>query len=203
MADEMSIRLLAQWRNGSQQAAEELFRRYVDRLMALARGRLSEQLARRIDPEDVVQSAYRSFFVGAREGRFAVERGGDLWRLLVAITLHKLKDQVDRHTADKRSVAAEQALGNQQGLPGIQPQLLSREPSPLEALSLWDEVEQMLRQLDPMARQLLEMRLQGYNLEEIAAALRCSERTVIRVLKRIKQQLEERRIASPATGHRP
>ena len=35
-----------------------------------------------------MQSAYRSFFVGVREGRYALERGGDLWRLLVALTLH-------------------------------------------------------------------------------------------------------------------
>ena len=160
--------------------------------MALARSRLSEQMARRIDPEDVIQSAYRSFFVGARQGRFELHCGGDLWRLLVAITLHKLQDQVDRHTADKRSVASEQGLTDQQGLPGIQLQLLSREPSPLEALTLWDEVEQLLRQLDPLARRLLEMRLQGHKLDEIATALQCSERTVIRTLKRVKQQLEER-----------
>jgi RNA polymerase sigma-70 factor (ECF subfamily) len=195
MADEMSMRLLAQWRDGSQQAAEELFRRYVDRLMGLARSRLSEKLARRIDPEDVVQSAYRSFFVGAREGRFELERGGDLWRLLVAITLHKLQDQVDRHTAGKRSVASEQGLGSLPGMPPVP--LLSREPSPLEALTLWDEVEQMLSRLDPMARQVFELRLQGHGLAEIAAALPCSERTVIRVLKRIKQQLEERSAVPP------
>jgi len=191
MADEMSsIQLLAQWRDGNQQAAQELFQRYVDRLMALARSRLSQQLAPRIDPEDVVQSAYRSFFMGARAGRFEPQRGGDLWRVLVAITLHKLQDQVDRHTAGKRSVAAEQALDGDPNMPPVP--LLSREPSPLEALTLWDEVEQLLRQLDPLPRRLLELRLQGHSLEEIAVALQCSERTVIRILKRIKQQLEER-----------
>ena len=200
MSDEMSIRLLAQWRDGSQQAAEELFRRYVDRLMALARSRLSEQMAGRIDPEDVVQSAYRSFFVGAREGRFEVQRGGDLWRLLVAITLHKLRGQVDYHTADKRSVASEQAQDYAAGMPPVP--LLSREPSPLEAVTLWDEVEQMLRELDPLPRQVLELRLQGHNQAEIAVALRCSQRTVIRVLKRIKQQLEERSATPPGARER-
>lgn len=200
MADDMSIRLLAQWRDGSQQAAQELFERYVDRLMALARSRLSAQLAQRIDPEDVVQSAYRSFFVATRAGRFELQRGGDLWRLLVAITLNKLQNQVNRHTAGKRSVAVERTLDGVSGMPPIP--LLSREPSPLEALILWDEVEQLLRQFDPLSRRLLELRLQGHSLEEIAVVLQCSERTVIRILKRIKQQLEERSAARPGTSER-
>ena len=38
--------LLARCRNGDQQAAAELFRRYADRLIALARSRLSARLAR-------------------------------------------------------------------------------------------------------------------------------------------------------------
>src|SRR5947209_1095765 len=84
-----SADLMARWRDGDQQAAGELFRRYADRLRALARTRLSARLARHVDPEDVVQSAYRSFFSGARSDRYALRRSGDLWRLLVSITLHK------------------------------------------------------------------------------------------------------------------
>jgi hypothetical protein len=58
---------------------------YANRLIALARSRLSSKLAGRIDPEDVVQSVYRSFFAEARAGRYHLDRGGDLWRLLVAM----------------------------------------------------------------------------------------------------------------------
>src|SRR5262245_5216743 len=64
--------LLARWRNGDQQAAAVLFHRYADRLVALAKSRLSARLASRVDPEDVVQSVYRSFFVDARVGRYDV-----------------------------------------------------------------------------------------------------------------------------------
>src|SRR5262249_61833539 len=86
--------LLARWREGDQQAAAEIFRRYVGRLIGIVQARLSAKLARRVDPEDVVQSAYRSFFAGARNGQYDLPLGRDLWRLLVAITLHKLPDQV-------------------------------------------------------------------------------------------------------------
>src|SRR5262245_58097585 len=62
MQDESSVHLVSRWRAGDQQAAAELFRRYASRLIALAQSRLSASMASRVDPEDVVQSVYRSFF---------------------------------------------------------------------------------------------------------------------------------------------
>src|SRR5262245_5701318 len=79
--EDWSGNLVARWRQGDQQAAAELFHRYASRLTALARSQLSGQLAHRIDPEDVVQSVCRCFFADTREGRYELQRGGDLWRL--------------------------------------------------------------------------------------------------------------------------
>ena len=59
MTDHESAVLLARWREGDQQAATELVQRFTERLLALARGQLSEKLAARVDPEDVVQAATR------------------------------------------------------------------------------------------------------------------------------------------------
>ena len=75
------------------------------------RSQLSEKVARRVDPEDVVQSAYKSFFAGALDDRYVLQRTGDLWHLLAAITLHKLHHQVRRHTAETRSVEREAGFG--------------------------------------------------------------------------------------------
>jgi RNA polymerase sigma factor (sigma-70 family) len=191
MADAASLQLVARWRTGDQQAASELFHRYSDRLVSLARSGMSAKLSQRIDPEDVVQSVYRSFFLNARDDRFDLQRGGDLWRLLVAITLHKLQDQVERHLAKKRSVKVELSFGHEAALHGIQADVFSRDPSPIEAVGLAEELEQVMCQQLPLHRRILELRLQGHNHEEIAADTRCSQRTVIRVLKRIKQQLEQ------------
>src|SRR5262249_30496366 len=141
-----------------------LFRRYADRLIALARSRLPGKLARRVDPEDVVQSAYRSFFADARAGRYDPERGGDLWRLLVAITLHKLRDQLDRHAAAKRSVAAERNFGSEDSLHRLQQYLAADKPSPAQALAMVDAVETIMRELTSDHRRILELRLQGHNL---------------------------------------
>ena len=190
MDNEHSADLLALWRQGNQEAAAALFRRYAAQLVALARGRLSAKLAQRIDPEDVVQSAYRSFFADTREGRYQLERGGDLWQLLVAITLHKLNDQVKHNLAQKRAVERERSFGSEDALIAS---ALGHVPSPVEAIVLAEQVELLLRRLEPTQRQMLEMRLQGHALEEIAVAVGCSQRTVIRVLDKVKQLLDEER----------
>jgi RNA polymerase sigma factor (sigma-70 family) len=189
--DDASIKLVARWQAGDQQAADELFRRYASRLIALARSRLTARIKQRVDPEDVVQSACRSFFVGARAGKYQLQRGGDLWRLLVAITLHKLQDQVKRHTTEKRGIASERAFGSEDSLLGIQAHVWARDPSPVEALALVDELEEAMRGLEPPERRMLELRLHGHSLEEIAEAVQLSRWTVRRVLERVKQHLEQ------------
>lgn len=185
-----STELMARWRDGDQQAAAELVRRYTERLLALARSRISAPLARHIDPEDVLQSAYRSFFVGTRDGRYVLRRSGDLWRLLAAITLHKLHHQVERHTARKRGGLVAPLDAN--GCYGLQAAQLSHEPSPAEAAALADELDQVLSGLEPHQRHTVEMRLRGHNLEEIAAATGRCERTVRRTLELVKERLEQR-----------
>ena len=106
VANLSSLELLGKWRDeGDQHAAAELFNRYVGRLIALARSKLSPALAQRFDADDVVQSACRSFFVRVRDGRLAVQPGGELWDLLAAITLRKVLGQVEHHTAQKRHQA--------------------------------------------------------------------------------------------------
>ena len=186
--DDMSIRLLAQWREGDQQAADRLFHRYAEQLTALARSQLSARMNRRFDAEDVVQSVYCSFFNGAGQGRFDLQRGGDLWRLLVAITLNKLRLRVRRNQSAKRAVAKESPLGNELCLGN----LVVSSPSPLEAAALADELESLMVQLGPLERRMVEMRLQGYNLEEIAAATRRTERTVRRSLTEVRQMLGQK-----------
>jgi hypothetical protein len=143
--DELSAELLSRYRAGDERAATELFQRYVERLTLLARSRLSPRLAVRADPEDIVLSAYRSFFVGVREGRFWLQRSGDLWRLLVSITLHKLYHQAQRHTAEMRSIAAEQPLNE---IGGQWTPLADRQPTPEEAalIALAEMNHQLQRQ---------------------------------------------------------
>jgi RNA polymerase sigma-70 factor (ECF subfamily) len=194
--DETTVNLVARWRQGDQEAASLLFGRYAQQLIGLAAARLSARLAQRVDPEEVVQSAFRSFFVAARDGSFDLTRGGDLWRLLVSITMHKLHDQVKRNTAGKRSINREQTKPMSGAEAGLQA-ATAHGPTPLEAVALSDELEQILRSLPALQRQVLELRLQGHHLDEIAAATRRSIRTISRILDTVKQDLEQREQAAP------
>jgi RNA polymerase sigma factor (sigma-70 family) len=184
-----SLVLLERFREGDDLAAEALFSRYFERLTSLARSRLSVRLASRTDPEDIVMSVYRSFFVGARMGRFTLSRGGDLWRLLASITKHKLLRQARHHGAERRSVDVETQLapdddGRFPGRP--------LDPGPEDAVALADELEWVLAQFDPFVRRVLELRLQGAQLAEIARDTARSERTVRRVLGQVRELLAGR-----------
>src|SRR5215471_14715580 len=119
MSDDSCANLVARWRAGDEQAAAELVRRYTSRLVALARSRLSGSLAHHVDPEDLVQSAYRSFFTKARREPIELDENGDLWQLLVTITLHKLHNQMKRATTQKRAAQREQSFGSEDSLLGI------------------------------------------------------------------------------------
>jgi RNA polymerase sigma factor (sigma-70 family) len=179
-----SAELLQKYRDGDERAAEQLFCRYVSRLTLLARSRLSSTLAVRTDPEDIVLSAYRSFFIGARDGKFTLSRSGDLWRLLVAITLHKLYRHARKEGAERRALAAWQF----EATATIHPDF-SREPSPEEAVTLADELAALFSKLDPFARRVLELRLQDRSLAEISESIGRCERTIRRTLAAIRQQM--------------
>ena len=193
MEDE-SIVLLNRFRGGDADAAEDLFHRYVDRLVALASSRLSTRVARRVDAEDVVQSVYGSFFERARAGQYALERSGDLWRLLAGITVNKVLGQVERHQQQKRDFKREQPLtvGAVHDADSRALELMAGTPGPDEAVIVMDELEQVMQQLNPTQRRVLELRLAGESIEEIADEISRSHRTVRRLLERLRQLLEDR-----------
>src|SRR5260370_1136128 len=95
--------LLVRCRRGDQDAARLLFDGYFDRLLPLARRRIGQRLASRVDPEDIVQSVFFSFFAHLKEDRFPLVDHDGLFRLLVRMTECKTLKQVAHHTAYKRS----------------------------------------------------------------------------------------------------
>jgi len=187
-----SIRLLIDCQDGDESAAWALYERYVKRLVGLARSRLSRKLTARVDAEDVVQSVYRSFFRNAQAGRYELEQTGDLWRLLASITVNKVRDQAKRHTQQKRTVDRESAGADSEAPVESFGSLIADEPSPEAAAMLIDEMEQVMTQLDQSQREILELRLQGHIVEDIASMVHCSERTVRRKLDRIETFLTGR-----------
>lgn len=193
MQDSPSIDLIRQWQQGHNPAAKEVFDRYVDRLVGLARSKMSTKLQRRVEPEDIVQSAYRSFFRRAAQDQYTLENQGDLWRLLATITVNKVYHQQKHHSAKKRSMKQEDSLlshPDQSHSPRLDPAEV--EPTPDEALGLIEEVETLLSRLDPLHQKILELRLQGTDIESIAATVQRTERTIRRVLSVVESELQRR-----------
>src|SRR6266478_2806061 len=88
MAEEPSFDdLMTRLRADDSMAATNLFRRYSRRLIGLARTRLQGEMKRKVDPEDVMQSVFRSFFRRHADGKFELEGWDNLWSLLACITL--------------------------------------------------------------------------------------------------------------------
>jgi RNA polymerase sigma-70 factor (ECF subfamily) len=185
--------LVELWRAGDQEAARQLFDNYVDRLVALVRRRISPRLTSRVDPEDVVQSVFRTFFNRLKAGRFRFEEQDDLCKLLMRITLHKTLRQVAFHKAAKRDPNLE--TGQNDPARERLLELLDREPTPEAAVEFMDQMDHFLNQLRPQERQILVLRLQGYSNDEIAQQLGIYDRKIRRVLERIRGLAEQEGLA--------
>jgi RNA polymerase sigma-70 factor (ECF subfamily) len=170
--------LLQRFRAGDPRAAEELFTRYAQRLVRVAQRQLSKKLAGRLDGEDVVQSALRSFFRREARGDFRIDSSSELWQLLVKLTLAKARTKARHHTAQKRDVTAEVADGD-----ALAAEAVVREPRPEEAAALVDQIDLLLHGLPELHGEVLRMRLEGQSVTELAEALQVSRQTVYRVLQ--------------------
>ncbi|MCX7422328.1 MAG: sigma-70 family RNA polymerase sigma factor [Planctomycetia bacterium] len=158
----------------------EVVRQYSQRLIAFARTRLPDDLARRVDPEDVVQSAYRSFFRRLNQGEFEFEGEHDLWQLLATITYCKTQNLVKHHHRQKRDARRDEPTPISNGL-------VDREPGPEDVAMFYESLGKLLSELPDHYREFVLLRLEGYSIEEIAQRVQRSQRTVLRVLARLRK----------------
>ena len=187
--------VMARLRAGDEAAAREIFQRFVRRLVRLTRCQLDVVMRHKVDPEDVVQSAYKSFFHRYGEGKLEVGDWDNLWSLLTLITVRKCLDRVDYHRAASRDARREAAA--QPGVAGSEPwwEAIAREPTPEEAAVLAETVEQLLRGLTAEERPVLEMSLQGHTTQEICERLGLADRSVRRLRERVRKQLQRMQLA--------
>jgi RNA polymerase sigma-70 factor (ECF subfamily) len=185
MAESLSDRsLLRHFRSGNGEAATQLYHRYAARLRALARTQCSPHLARRLDTDDIVQSVFRIFFQAARLGNYDVPAGEHLWGLLLSLALNKIRAKANFHQAAKRDVRltaevdfrdpAHEADAGQDDRNGVFLQLVVREA---------------LERLPAPARKIVELRIEGHEVADIANQTGRSKRTVERVLRDARHHL--------------
>ncbi len=184
-AEPDDLDLVQRWRLGDQDAARLIVENYLDQLVNLARRHLNHKLAGRVDPEDIVQSVFRTFFCRAREGQFNFAEQDDMIKLLVRITMNKTLRQVARHRAAKRDPGME-APQDDEG--DRLKELLDSAPTPDVTAAFLDQLEHLFNRIPPIARQILDLRQKGHTNDEICKLLGIrDDRTIRRILEHVKE----------------
>ena len=182
--------LVRRLRAGDDALAGEMFQRYARRLIGLARSHLDSHLRQKVDPEDVVQSVYKSFFRRLEAAQLEVLTWDNLWYLLTVMTLRKCATQAEFLHAARRDARREIPI-SPADQDGSWRQIVDREPGPEEAALLTETVEKTLRDFDAEDQAVIVMTLQGYNVREISLQLKRADRSVRRLRERARKRLEE------------
>jgi RNA polymerase sigma-70 factor (ECF subfamily) len=174
--------LVRAFQRGDDSAATALFERYAGRVRALAESRCTSNYAARFDAEDIVQSVFKTLFHGFRETSYQVPAGGQLWGLILVLALNKIRNQMDHHRAAKRNVLRTQKA----------------EESPLPAQDgdasadfLRVVLDDIMTGMPESNRVIVRLRMEGYEVKEIAARTGRSRRTVERVLNDFRSRITE------------
>jgi DNA-directed RNA polymerase specialized sigma24 family protein len=200
MADGSVTRWVDQLRAGDPDAAGRLWDAYFRRMVEVAARGLGAAPRLAADEEDVALSAFKSFCLGAQEGRFPqISDRENLWPLLVALTRNKCVDLVRHETRKKRGGGA----GASRAAADFE-QVIGREPTPEFVAQLSDLLAHLLARLDgsgdPTLRSVAVWKLEGESTEAIAGRLGTVRRTVERKIALIARIWEDCDVPAKAPG---
>jgi DNA-directed RNA polymerase specialized sigma24 family protein len=175
--------LLGGLRDGDHEAVRQLWQRYFQPLVRLARARLTAGGGRAADAEDVAQDAFFNLYAQlarpASAERFPrLDNRTHLWKLLVCFTVREAFDLAKKETRRRAIVGDESALGAE----GFEP-FAGREPPPEFSAAVADLLEYLPS--DPL-RAVAVGRMEGRTNPEIARRLGCALSTVERKLQVIR-----------------
>ena len=173
------------WKQGDQEAAQDLFDCYAEKLARLANANLEDRLQRRVSGDDIVQSVFHSFFQRTANDKIKVEDARSLWSLLVTMTLAKARSAGRHHRALKRTVESE---APSESLDWMR-EGLAQGPSPVEVAVFVESVEQLTADLPPKHQEILALRMLGHAHVEIARQTSLSRQTVYRVMQLVEKRI--------------
>lgn len=190
---------IARLRSGDSAAADRLFQGYAGRLAAVVRRRLGWRFCRKLDPEDVVQSVFRSFVRCQHDLEMHFENWDALWGLLSLIAMRKVGRVASHFAAGRRNLSLEHSVSLLSAdSADFRAEAVSHEPDPQHLAMVAETITGLLEELDERDRAIVRLALEGRSTEQIAAEMGRSERTIQRVLRRLAVQLEE--AAAPASS---
>ncbi len=179
----------------SQEAAQQIYQRYIVRLVRRAKSLLGDDPCGAADEEDIAARAINDLFVGIEEGRFArLDDRQDLWQVLMMLVHRRAVDHRRKYGPEAALLQGESVLNggaedSSQGLgmAGVR----DVEPTAEEAMEFADSLRRRLAELPAERhRRIALWKLEGRTSAEIARLLGCTKRTVEYALHAIRRAWE-------------
>ena len=180
------LTLVRRLRDGEGDAASDLYLRYADRLHRLARKQTSAELARRVEPEEIVQSVFRTFFRRVNVGVYSVPEGKELWGLFLVIALNKIRHAAVYHRAARRDIRKTTSADELAASAYVLQDQVA-DSTALTVLRL--VIEEITTKLPEIKQEMIRLRIEGHEIEEIAQQTGRSSRSVERTLQEFRQVL--------------
>ncbi|MGL6075273.1 MAG: RNA polymerase sigma factor [Fimbriiglobus sp.] len=181
ITDHSLLRLL---QAGDSDAPRLIYERYAQQLRGLAFKKTARSMATRIDPDDIVQSVFRTFFRRAVVDQYSVPKGDELWKLFMVIAMNKIRNASAYHHAAKRD--ARNTVSHDDSPGRLEPS----EPSGIEEVLLKFMIEELLEKFPESSRPIIALRMEGHEIDEIAEKTGRAKRSVERVLQQFRDKLK-------------
>jgi RNA polymerase sigma factor (sigma-70 family) len=185
---------------GESFAQFQLWQRYVERLVRLAKASMSAAQNTVAEPEDIALEAFNDLLVGLEQNRFRqLNDRNDLWRVLIMLIKRRSIDELRKANSKKRN--GRQAtdpqhppLDRQVTYLGCQDRISCEEPTPDEAMLLKEELSLRINELEDATLQSIALaKMAGHDNREIADRMNVSLRSVERKLSIIRRRWLEGR----------
>ncbi len=157
--------LVRRVRAGEMDAATDLVRQFEPTVRRAIRLRmLSPTMRRQADSMDICQSVLGSFFVRAALGQYELAQPEDLIKLLVRLARNKVAGMARKQFAQKRGGQFHQEHGS--AIERVQ----AKQETPSQAVAAADLIDNFRARMTAEERELAELRAQGVEWTDIAAA---------------------------------
>lgn len=184
-----TAKLVAKAQSGDVDALNDLFTRYHQTMVEMARRKLGPRLRLKEDPDDLAQTTFRE---ATRDfSRYTYRGEGSLLRWLIQILQNKIRDRAEFYTAGKRDLSRERNVepgDRDEGEPGGVPELPSEDLSVTRQVTRgesFDLLRESLSELSAEHRQAITLVFfQGMSLREAGEQMDGRSEDAVRMLLR-------------------
>ncbi len=133
--------LVASAQDGDIESLNELFQRYHQTMVDMARRKLGPRLRLKEDPDDLAQTTFRE---AARDFHgYSYQGEGSLLRWLIQILQNKIRDKAEFYSAGKRDLSRERAMETKKGEEERTLEFLSEDLSVTQFVQRDEQVEHL------------------------------------------------------------